>query len=1406
MKKLFLSVIAMLCCGLAWSQTTWSGSGTEADPYLIQDTNDFKKIDNGISGNFYAGKHFKQMADLNFGNMGTKEQSFIRIFAGNYDGNGKSISYNGTFAGTSHGSEANDHTTTFGGHGDYGLFGLVTGSAVIKNLNVNAQIVFTEKNPTDCANMNAGLLCGHLDSYAKISYCNVTGEVASKIEASNGGGGDVGLLCGQSRGTEEYCTGSGTVTGKGWVGGLIGAQESGKIHGCSFKGTVTAITPAGNNCNDTVGLRNGWGSFAGGIVGMAGVTGSGGNGLTISFCVVNANVTSGCISSGVASLALGGGSARIENCVGGGEVHGEHTLNDISNSSSLTNCHTTNGKTDEQIQSIIDSLNNSSQNAGDKIAFGYSNGNIIIYPEGKPEEPCAVPTNLVITKTGSEVSANWEGSASKYEILLTGGNLTGEQTPTETTDKSWSQTSLPASPNDYVFSVRAKCPQKEKEENKQSDWVSSSFTIDCPEVSNLQMQEKNSNSLTITWEATTDDLKLTLKKGETEVSPITTGLNSPYTITGLEANTAYTISLSARCGDDYVNPQQITLTTNKPSVPQNLKASPYYDGTENKGKVTIQWDAVAEAGGYEYELSGSKKNLDGTLTPIPPETDTISETSLTKDPYDLGAYNIKVRSKQGEVYSDWSNTLSFVISNPLAPKNQKTTFAVNQDDNNKKDVTVSWEAGNTAKTPSWKINDDINVTYNANPSYTFLAQEPGSRMNVSIVENINGGNSAALTFPIDVPCLDMDAPNISDITQTTATINGLANGDKIYLGRSEQATATATASSYSFSDLLPGTHYDVEVRRYCNDNNSIYSVQKVAFTTYACYKPKNLSSSNISTTSATITWERGNANLEDLTFELKLFKNGEPTAEQTININETTYTFNPLLPGTSYKVSIAEECQDGYGEPVSHTFTTKAGEFVAVSSNAWDNTLTWLNGQIPTGNKANIIINPDVNVNLGSGTLKLTDTCTLINNGTLTLTTSSQIINLSENNDLGKISIPIIVKQRNWNLIGAPFANTYKLEAIEPVSNSDVAVVLYDYGQGKWSTDWATVTNTVQQGEAFFAWPFYSGNLTFSTKLESSTETDYCLNNREVTISKRIVNSENGNWLPLANPYPAVLSAKKFTAEISDLQGKGVYLYADSTFIYKDLVSSDVGIGLCTGFFINFSSAGDKSVTFKKEHLRDWPTTTAKSCCKSSSREVVEIDLEHNYINVPLYFVHNLEAEQGYDIWDANKLFSTSGIPEPYFVTEGVNLVKEEVNELPYYATVNIRSEKDTVVTLIAKTIPEGYAVSLIDGEQETDLNEGGRYPIEITAGENADRFKLLVRKNVGLEEVANTDIKISNNNRHITITAQDKVKVSVYNALGQKVYETTKSIFTLEGVAAGAYVIKVQSGNAVQSQKVIIR
>jgi hypothetical protein len=67
-------------------------------------------------------------------------------------------------------------------------------------------------------------------------------------------------------------------------------------------------------------------------------------------------------------------------------------------------------------------------------------------------------------------------------------------------------------------------------------------------------------------------------------------------------------------------------------------------------------------------------------------------------------------------------------------------------------------------------------------------------------------------------------------------------------------------------------------------------------------------------------------------------------------------------------------------------------------------------------------------------------------------------------------------------------------------------------------------------------------------------------------------------------------------------------------------------------------------------------------------------------------------------------MFSTTGITEPYFVTDGITLVKEEVDQLPYYATMNVRSDEAKDVKFVANNIPEGLAVSIIDGENVIDM------------------------------------------------------------------------------------------------------
>ena len=443
----------------------------------------------------------------------------------------------------------------------------------------------------------------------------------------------------------------------------------------------------------------------------------------------------------------------------------------------------------------------------------------------------------------------------------------------------------------------------------------------------------------------------------------------------------------------------------------------------------------------------------------------------------------------------------------------------------------------------------------------------------------------------------------------------------------------------------------------------------------------------------------------------------------------------------------------------------------------------------------------------------------VINDGVMVIGHGGQLINETNTNIDGVIEVQTPVTKNQWHFVGAPFAG-YTLGAVKPVAGSDVAMVKYDYTSGAWSNDWATFETPMEAGEGIFAWPFYDGEITFSTYNfgESTNSTypadaaaSYALNNGDVTVTKTITASSVGNWMALSNPYPAKLSVSKFLNDnalaeltVGDIQGEGVYLFNGTSFDYTN--SGD--ILMTEGFFVNFASASanaddKRSVVFKKSQLKDYPTT-AKGA-KASANEFIELTLQNGNDKVRVYLAHNEDAEQGYDILDANKMFATTGVAEPYFVTDGIALIKEEVRDLPYYATMNVRSQEDTVMNFVLTNLPEGYVVSIIDGEEVIDLVEGGVYSTEIASGENADRFKVLVKKNVGLADVEELDVRITNSNRHITITAQENVKVSVYNTLGQKVFETEETNFVLSGVASGAYVVKVQGAKASKSQKIIV-
>lgn len=1436
MKKL-LWVMAALFVSFAVAAQTTDGEGH----IIINSAEEFLKI--GTTGYpLYAS--YIQTADIDLGYRSVTSPIISGAFSGTYDGNGYSISYKATFGGSGHNHGSNS--------GDYALFGYVNGGT-LENMSVSGEVLLTANGAND---MNVALLCGHSKN-ATIDHCNVAGSVSTYVNAQNGGGADAALLIGQADDTRiQYCSGSGNVVGVGWVGGLIGSCPAGTIKACTFSGQVEAIQPRGNDDN---GLTSGYGGFAGGIVGMAGTTGGGASGaqstVTIDLCYVNANITAGKVASGIASVAVGAGTATVKNSCAEGTLTGNttHSNSDllqgitgsvITNSTTLTpnnthNTHVSNNKPVEVLEQIVAALNEGRAD-GEKAVFDVVNGQIVLYLDGKPAEPCAAVTGLTISSVApGRLTCSWTagGSETAWSVSISGGNLTEDiivpATETENTDFTITHDSLTTSPNNYVLSVVAKCS-----ETSLSVPATSSFFIPCPTIAVMSV-EPAYTSATVTW-TNSETVKAELYRGDTlkATETITSAQSHTCIFNSLTPNTTYKVKLSAACGGDYGEATERVFTTPSLPIVSGLTTAPSYDGTipevHQRGSVTVSWNVYTpalSANDDRYEVEIVKISSNSNIA-----TAQITDPFYTKSQIDTGSYTVRVRVKYGTTYSDWTDEYPFVISNPNAPKNPTWTFLRNG--NNSYDVTVTWTKGNewtidNNNTQYWKVNLNNTipgVTGTDDYNYVFTSVAPGSDLPVSIVEyqaTKTGeewsvtNTSSPLSFTIPVPCFDI-SPEVSAITQTSATLNGLASGYVVVLsGGTNTANYEVSEETLLLSDLTPATHYTAEVRSYCNETK--YSSKTVEFTTEGCYSPTNVTVTDITSTSAKVSWTQGNPTLSGLLFWYKIKDlSEEGNTDEFVGYDQTTVTFDYLKPATQYEVSIYEQCGEqaennnrSYGTPTTITFTTRPGNFVAINSDNWYNAATWQDGRIPYGG-GTIVINDGVTVTLDK-LFVLNENYTLINNGTL-LINKGELVNTTDNNDLGNVRISFIADQDAWKFIGAPFTSSqdgkYRLESIEPVSGSDVAVVLYNYQSGVWSNNWATINDRVPQAEGFFAWPFYSGTITFNNDYNTDNTVDYSLNNSDITVTRDVITSTssnpNGNWMSLANPYPAKLDIAKFLRYNSeadlqsglqgDLQGEVVYIFNGSSFGVKNIGSLPV----CEGFFVNFSNSGNNSVTFRKTQMTSYPSVS-KTESKTVQNPWIEMSLVNKRDKVKFFFVRNPLAEQGYDKYDANKLFATTGVAEPYFVTDGMNLVKEEVKDLPYYATLNVRSEQDTLMTFVADKIPEGYRVSLIDGEQTIEMNEGSRYETNISAGENADRFKLLIQNNVGLNQVSQTDITITNSNRHVAISAEAISNVEVFNALGQRVYQTKASTFTLSGVQSGVYVVRVSTAKGTKSQKIVV-
>lgn len=282
-----LAVVLMLfaMAGTAFADTwdgtyaagSWSGAGTSGDPYIVSSAAWLARIAHDVNNNVtsYSGKYFQQTADINLNGANynwtpigghCSLSSGIPTgyhFDGHYDGNSHTISGIAVYNPTS-------------GYGAYGLFGYVSGSVAdpgsIANLTVTS-------NSTD-GGSNWGVYMGTTNvsevggivGYINGSVTNC-GNSGMRVYVNNASASMAGGIAGaveKPTGTDhsvyyvQKCSNTGAITGRGRVGGMVGAVYCHRDNG-GHNGEVVVDLCANTGDITTVGSTTK--SYTGGIVG-----------------------------------------------------------------------------------------------------------------------------------------------------------------------------------------------------------------------------------------------------------------------------------------------------------------------------------------------------------------------------------------------------------------------------------------------------------------------------------------------------------------------------------------------------------------------------------------------------------------------------------------------------------------------------------------------------------------------------------------------------------------------------------------------------------------------------------------------------------------------------------------------------------------------------------------------------------------------------------------------------------------------------------------------------------------------------------------------------------------------------------------------------------------------------------
>lgn len=295
-----------------------------------------------------------------------------------------------------------------------------------------------------------------------------------------------------------------------------------------------------------------------------------------------------------------------------------------------------------------------------------------------------VVENLRFTVSDTEVNAFWDPvlAADSYDIEINGEIIESVQSPFRHDGL------LPGT--EYTYRVRA------KNQYAAGKWNTLQTVWTLPGIPVFSSSILTSTSIQVSWEPVTGATGYDI---EVYGNVINNGANTTYIHDGLHPNTQLTYKVRAKNASGAGGWSSILAETTLPGVPTDLQ------GQASDAAVTLAWDAMAGATGYDIEIDGSIVHTD-------------SNSYIHKDLLSDSKHTYRVRAKNAKGASQWSGIL-FIWTLPSSPQNLKARAG-------DEGIVLTWDKLQGEITYELEVDGAI-VSVGASTQYTHTGVEPGTR-------------------------------------------------------------------------------------------------------------------------------------------------------------------------------------------------------------------------------------------------------------------------------------------------------------------------------------------------------------------------------------------------------------------------------------------------------------------------------------------------------------------------------------------------------------------------------------------------------------------------------------------------------------------------------------------------------